>query len=81
MDAAPGFRIDPSPFAVADGAATRVVTVLVWAAIVVPGIVLATSVETTVVALSSAVVAIAVTAETMLGGIVVPGMSVVYVIS
>ena len=48
---------------------------------VVPAIVLAASVDTRVVAVSSTMVGIVVTAETMLGGIVVPGMTVVYVIS
>ena len=48
---------------------------------VVPGIVLAASVDTKVVAVSSAMVGIVVTAETILGGIVVPDMTVVYVIS
>ena len=48
---------------------------------VVPGIVLAVSVDTRLVAVSSAMVGIVVTAETILGGIVVPGMTVVYVIS
>ncbi len=81
MAVAPGSRIHATPFAVADAAATRVVTVLVWGPMEVPGIVLAASVDTMVVALSSAMVGIVVTAETMLGGIVLPGMTVVYVIS
>ena len=78
---APGSKIYAIPFAVADAAATRVVTVLVRGPMVVPGIVLAASVETRAVAVLSAMVGIVVTAETILGGIVVPDMTVVYVIS
>ena len=48
---------------------------------VVPGIVLAASLDMRVVALSSAMVEIVITAVTMLDGSVVPGMTVVYVIS
>lgn len=78
---APGSRIFAAPFAVADAAATRVVTVLVRGPMVVPGIVLAASVDTRVVAVSSTMVGIVVAAETTLDGIVVPEMIVVYVIS
>ena len=78
---APGSRIYATPFAVADAAATRVVTVLVRGPMVVPGIVLTASVDTRVVAVSSAMVGIVIPAETIVGGIVVPDMTVVYVIS
>ena len=78
---APGSRIYATPFALADAAAAWVVIVLVRCPILVPGIVLAISVDTRVVALSSAMVRIVVTAETVLGGIIVPDMTVVYAIS
>ena len=81
MVVAPGSMIHATPFAVADAAATRVVTVLVRGPMVVPGIVLAASIDTRVVVMSLAMVEIVVAAETILGGIVVPGMTVVYVIS
>ena len=78
MIAVPGSSRFAAPFAVADAPATRVVTVLVRGAIVVPCIVLAASVVTTVTALPSAIVGIAVVSGTMPGGIVVPGTVVVH---
>ena len=74
MIAVPGSSRFAAPFAVADAPATRVVTVLVRGAIVVPCIVFAASV------LPSAIVGIAVVTGIMLGGIVVPGIVVVYMI-
>ena len=48
---------------------------------VVPGIVLAASIDARVVVMSLSMVGIVIAAETILGGIVVPGMTVVYVTS
>lgn len=79
--AGPHCRDDAAPFFVADAPASLVVTVLVCGATVVPGIVLTGSVVTKLTVLPADTVGIVVTVGRMLGGIVVPGIVVVYVIS
>ncbi len=80
-----GFRSIAEPFLVAEVpavSASLVVTVLTCGATVVPCIVLAASVVVTVpMVLPAETIALVVVAGSMLGGTVVPGMVVVYVIS
>lgn len=77
----PDSRFAASLFFVTDAPASLVVTVLVCAATVVPGMVLTGSVVTRLTVLPAETVDIVVIAGTTLGGIVVLGIVVVYVIS
>ncbi len=75
-----GIRTGPELFLVAE-AATFVVTVVTLGATVVPGTVVAASAMTLPTALPPMVVVAEIVVEMTEGGIVVPGIVVVYVIS
>lgn len=75
-----GVKMDPELFLVAE-AATRVVTVLSSGATVVPGTVVRASAITVAMVLLPTTVEADVVVEMTEGGIVVPGIVVVYVIS
>lgn len=77
-----GFNVVAEPCLGAAVSASLVVTVLTCGATVVPGIVLAGSVVVTVlIVLPAETIALVIVAGSILGGIVVPGMVVVYVTS